>query len=248
MTAAATRALELDDTLAEAHVALGFSLFYHWDLAGGEREGRRSLELNPDSSDGLSLVTLDLLGQGRFAEALAAGERGVALAPFDYWISFALSVTYLHTQQFHKAIEQLRKTVDIEPGSPIAYGVLAQAYAGAGQRERAIRECEMALALDRKTSMLVLQSAVAYAMVHEAGEARKLAEEIEKNWRHDGVSAFWLASVYSSLHDTETAFEWMEKAYQEHAPFLCYLKSMWTHSRMREDPRFGALLKRVGVA
>jgi tetratricopeptide (TPR) repeat protein len=187
------------------------------------------------------------LGQGRYEEAIAAGERGVALAPLDYWSSFTLSVTYLHAQQFDKAIERLRKTVDIDPGSPIGYGVLAQAYAGAGQREHAIRECQLALALDRKTSMLVLQAAVAYAMVHEIGEARKIAEEVEKNWKPDGVSAFWLASACACLDDPEKAFEWLNKSYREHAPFLGYLKIMWTHARLRSDPRFAEMLKRVGI-
>jgi len=248
LTAAAKRALELDETLADAHVTLGWSLFYqHWDLVGGEREARRSLELNPDSSDALALLNEVLLGQERYEEAIAAGERGVALAPLDYWPSFCLSVTYLHAQKFDKAIERLRKTIEIDPGSPISYGVLAQAYAGAGQRERAIRECELALALDRKTSLLVLQAAVAYGMVHEVGEARKLAKEIEKNWKPDGVSTFWLASVYACLDEIETAFQWLDKAYQEHTPFLCYLKIMWTHGRLRDDPRFDALMKRVGI-
>lgn len=248
MKAAAKKALELDDALAEAHVALGCSLFYQaWDLAGAEREARRSVELNPDSTEGFAVLNQILLGQGRFEEAVAAGQRAVEIAPLDYWSSLDLGVTYFHSRQFEKAIEQLRKTVAIDPGSPVAYGPLAQSYAAAGQRASAIKECKLALALNRRASFVILQAAAAYAMLGEAREARKLAEEFEKNWKPDGISAFWLASMHACLDDKEQAFEWLEKAYQEHTPFLCYLKVMWTHERLHGDPRFDALVKRIGI-
>ena len=105
----------------------------------------------------------------------------------------------------------------------------------------------LVLALNRKSTFVILQSAAAYAMMGDAAEARKLTEEVEKNWKPDGISAFWFASVHACLDDKEQAFEWLEKAYQEHTPFLCYLKIMWTHERLHGDPRFSALVKRIGI-
>ncbi|HXJ17721.1 MAG TPA: protein kinase [Candidatus Polarisedimenticolia bacterium] len=247
LTAAAKKALELDETLGDAHVALGWSLFYqHWDLAGAEREARRCLELNPESTEGFALLNQVLLGQARYDEAVAAGERGVEVAPLEYWTSFLLGVTYFHAQQFEKAIERQLKTIDIDRGSPLAHLNLAQSYAALGCRQNCLDECALMLALNRTSPFLVLNAAAAYAILGEVEEAHKLAEEIEKNWKPDGVSAFWLASVHSCLDEKDKAFEWLEKAYQEHTPFLCYLKIMWTHVRLHGDPRFEALLKRVG--
>jgi len=247
MLAAAKKALELDDTLADAHVGLGWSLFYRWDFSGAEREARRSVELNPDATEAWNLLDFVVLSLGRFEDAIAAGKRAVEVAPFDYFPAFALGVTYLHAQQFEHAIEQLRKTADIDPGSPPAHGALAHAYASAGQHDAAIDECELALALNRKDAFLVLHAATGYAMAGESGKARKLAEEVEKNWKADGASAFWLAAVHAYLGEKDTAFEWLERAFEVRAPFLVFLSIMWTHHLLRGDPRFDALVKRIGI-
>jgi TolB-like protein/Flp pilus assembly protein TadD len=246
---AAKKALELDDSLAEAHVASGWSLFFlNWDHAGAEREARRGIELNPDSTEAWALLDSCLLSEGRFDEAIAAGRRAVEVAPLDYYSAFVLGVTYFHAQRFEESIELLRKAVDIDAGSPAAHASLAHSYAAAGQQQNAVAECELALALNRKDRSVVVQVAAAYAMAGEVGEARKLAEEAAENWKPDGITAFWLASVYSSLGDNEKAFEWTEKAYQEHSAMLTYVKIMWTHSRLHGDPRFAALMKRIGIA
>ena len=84
-------------------------------------------------------------------------------------------------------------------------------------------------------------------MLHEAKEARTLAEEVEKNWKPDGSSAFWLGAVHACLGEKDAAFEWLERAYQEHAAFLVWLKIMWSHARLRSDPRFDALVKCIGI-
>jgi serine/threonine protein kinase/tetratricopeptide (TPR) repeat protein len=246
---AAKKALELDDSLAEAHVASSCSLFFlNWDHAGAEREARRGIQLNPDSTEAWALLDECLLSEGRFDEAIAAGRRAVEIAPLDYYSAFVLGVTYFHAQRFEESIALLRKAVDIDAGSPAAHASLAHSYAAAGQQQNAVEECGLALALNRKDRAVVVQVAAAYAMAGEAGEARKLAEEAAKNWKPDGITTFWLASVYSSLGDNEKAFEWMEKAYQEHSAMLTYVKIMWTHSRLHGDPRFGALMKRIGIA
>jgi tetratricopeptide (TPR) repeat protein len=186
------------------------------------------------------------LAKGQFDEAITSGQRAVGFAPLDHYSSFALAVTYFHAQQFDKATEHLRKTVELDP-SGSSRPVLAQSYASAGQRERAIEELEMTLALHPKDTFAMLQVAVAYAMLHEAEKARRLLQEVEKNWKPDGHSAFWLASVHALLAEKDTAFEWLERAYQEHSAFLVWLKIMWPHAPLRGDPRFGALVKRIGI-
>lgn len=248
-TAAGRKALELDDTLADAHVSLGNGLFFqNWDIPGAERELRRALDLNPDSHFAYAVMGQWVqLAKGQFEEAITSEQCAVGLAPLDYFSSFTLGTTYFHAQQFDKAIEYLRKTLELDPGSPHARGVLAQSYASAGQRDRAIEECELTLALHPKNTFAILQVSVAYAMLNEAEKARRLVEGVEKNWKPDGSSAFWLASVHACLGEKDAAFEWLERAYQGHAAALVWLKIMWPLKNLHGDPRFDALVRRIGI-
>jgi serine/threonine-protein kinase len=247
-TAAAKKAVELDDALADAHVSLGHSVFFQsWDFSGAERELRRAVNMNSNSRFACVFLAWVQLAKGQFDEAIASALRGIGLQPLDYYSSFALGTTYFHAQQFDKAIEQLRKTVELDPGGPLARAVLSQTYASSGQRERAIEECNLTLALHPKNTYAILQVAVAYAMLNEAEEARRLVEGLEKNWKPDSSSAFWLASVHAWLGEKDTAFEWLERAYQEHSVFLVWLKIMWPQAPLRGDPRFNALVKRIGI-
>jgi serine/threonine protein kinase len=246
--AAAKKALELDDTLADAHVSLAYCLILqNWDLAGAERELRHGLELNPDFALGLAVLSVAQQIQGRFDEAIANAKRGVELAPTDFYPSFILGAAYLNARHFDKAIEQLRKTAEIDPRSPRAHDLLAQAYATVGQRESTIEACDMALALSRRATYFLLQTAVAYAMLRESGEARRILEEVERNWKPDGTSSFGIAAVHACLGEKDAAFEWLEKAFQERVGFLVFLKADLRFDNLHDDPRFDALVKRIGI-
>jgi tetratricopeptide (TPR) repeat protein len=150
-------------------------------------------------------------------------------------------------KRFDQAIEVLRRAVDIDPGSPLNHAVLAQSYAAAGRHKNSIEECELALALNRRANVLLLQVAVAYATLHEEEEARKLVEEVEKDWKPDGVSAFWLACSHACLDEKDAALEWLERAFQERAGFLVWLEIFWPLERLHGDPNFDALVKRIGI-
>ena len=248
-TAAAKKALELDEALAEAHVGLSYGLLYQdWDFAGAEREARRSVELNPHSADGFALLAWVLISQGRFEDGIAAGKRAVDLDPLSKLASFYLAVTYYNAGQFDKAIAQLRNTLEIDPSHTFSHSVLAIACAAAGQRERAIAECEEVSALSRGATVVRLQTAAAYAVLGETGKARAILEENEKNWKPDGVSSYWIAVGHACLKEKDAAFEWLEKALQERAAFLVFLKAeVLLSDNLRDDPRFDALAKRIGI-
>jgi serine/threonine protein kinase len=246
---AAKKALELDDTLADAHVSLGYGLFFQsWDIPGAEREARRGVELNPDSSFGYVLLAFAQHARGRLDEAIQAGKRAVEVAPFDYLSSFALGVTYYHARQFNKAIELLRGALDIAPGSAQARGVLAQSYAAAGLKKESLEQCEMALGLNRKDPAMILHAAAAYAIAGETAHARKLLEEVERDLKPDGASSFWIATVHACLGENDAAFEWLETAFQEHAAFLVWNKFFASFPEsFRADVRFDSLVKRMGI-
>jgi serine/threonine protein kinase/cytochrome c-type biogenesis protein CcmH/NrfG len=246
--AAAKKAVELDDSLADAHVGLGFSLFYQeWDPRAAEREARRSLELNPDSSDGYVLLDLALLARARFEDAIAAGKRAVDLAPLSNLACFVLGVTYYHAGQFDKSIAQLRNTLEVDPGNALTHSVLADSYAAAGQYESAMKECQESVALTRGAPVVRLEAAAVFALSGETEKARRILEEAEKNWKPDGASAYWTAVARACLNEKDAAFEWLEKAFQERASFLVYFKVFRQFANLRGDPRFDALAKRIGI-
>jgi tetratricopeptide (TPR) repeat protein len=104
------------------------------------------------------------------------------------------------------------------------------------------------LALSRGVAFIRLQTATIYAVLGESGKARTILEEAEKNWKPDGVSSFWIAAAHACLKEKDAAFEWLERAFQEHAAFLVYLKAkLYLRQNLQGDPRFDALAKRIGI-
>ena len=246
--AAAKKALELDETLADAHVTLANCLMLqNWDLAGGDRELHRSMELNPDLAIGVAYFSLAQVARGRFDEAVAKARRAAELAPTDFFPTYVLGLVYLFCAQFDKAIESLREATEIDPGSPIGHSVLAHAYAGSGQRERAIEESDIALALSRRSPVVLLQKADAHAVLGETAEARGILQELEKKWKPDGASSLWIAVVHASLGERELALEWLQKAFQERVAPLVLLKAMLQFRCLHGDPKFDDLVKRIGI-
>ena len=246
---AARKALDLDETLADAHIGMGWNLLYlNWDSHGAEREAQRALELDPDSADGWALLDLIRLSQERADEAFVAGKRAVELAPFYSLPSFCLSVTYSNLGQLDKAIDQLLRTLAIDPDDPNTHGVLAWVYAVVGQREKALEQCEAALALAPRGNFHRLEIAAVYAQVSETAKARAILDDIEKNWKPDGVSSFWIAAVHATLREHDAAFEWLERAFQERAAFMVFLKIVAQFRGLQGDPRFERLVKRIGAS
>ena len=248
MSAAAQKALELDDSLPDAHIGLGWSFFFQdWNFPGAEHEARRALELNPDFAHGFAFLSWCQRSRGRSNDAMASGKRAVELAPLDYMSSFCLGTLYYNARQFDKAINQLHKTIEIDRGSLHAHSVLALAYAAVGHRKNAIEECELTMALGRRATFTLLATAAVHAMLHEEAEARRILGDVERNWKPDGVASYWIAVGRASLGDKDAAFEWLEKAFQERAPFLVYLKETVNFEGLRNDPRFDDLVKRIGI-
>jgi len=246
-SAAAKKALELDETLAEAHVSLALALVHSWDFRAAEREIQRTLELNPDLSRVQNALTLWNLALGRFEEAIAAGERAVSLEPLFSARLFTLGVVYYCARRFDSAIEQLQKTLETDPGNAYGHVVLADAYAYADQPERAVEECERALALGQMVPMVRLNAAATYAKVGKIDAARKILDEAAKAWKPGSPGSHLIASVHARLGQQEEAFEWLEKAFQERASFLVNLKIHPLYDGLRDDPRFDALAKRIGI-
>jgi serine/threonine-protein kinase len=245
---AAQKALELDDTLADAHVSLARGLlYYRGDVSGAEKEVRRSLELNPDSSGAYDFLRLICLCRGRFEDAIAAAKRAADLDPFSSIAELGLGTAYFYARRFDMAIEHLCNSLEADSQNLVTLMTLSLAYAYAGQPKRAVERCEQLMALAPGVVQVHLLSGAAYAKVGKTEEAHKTIEEAERAWKPGGGSSFWIAAVHACLGEKDPALEWLEKAIQERASAVLFLKVHPLFDGLLGDPRFDDLVKRIGI-
>jgi tetratricopeptide (TPR) repeat protein len=245
--AAARRALELDDTLADAHASMAFILAQDWDFEGVERELRRSLELNPDLVLANTGSIMFNLIRGRFDDAIAAGKRAIELDPLSGVPAFLLGNAYCAARRFDAAIEYMRKGMETNLDNPRMLLTLADVYACAGQPEKAIEECDRVLARAQSQPTIRLGVAATYAKVGKIEDARRILEEAEKTWKPGSPLSVFIAAVHARLGEKDAAFDWLEKAFRDRAGFLTNLKFQLMFDGLHDDPRFDALLKRIGI-
>ncbi len=245
--AAAKKAIELDDTLPTAHATLSFLLAQDWDFAASEREMLRAVELNPDLAEVQTARMMSNLVRGRFDEAIAAGKRAVELDPLSAAAAQRLGLAYYFATQFDSAVEQLRKGMEMSPGSAVYHPMIADTYACAGQPERAAEECEKALVGREASPPIRLTVAATYAKIGKIAEARAILDEYEKTWNRGSTVSFYFAAIHGRLGEKDAAFEWLEKAFEDRIGLLVHLKTMPLLDALHGDPRFDALVKRVGI-
>ena len=246
--AAARKALELDDTLAEAHTALGQVLFsYDRNVAESDREYQRAIELNQNYATGHQWYAGgNLVATGRFDQAITEGRRAVELDPLSLIANVELSAIYGYARQNDQAIAQLRKVIDMDPKWYLARMVLCQTYTFKGQFAEAIAECERARGLDDDPAVLSYL-ARAYILSGKRDEAMKVLAQLHELARQRYVPAYGLAFVYAALGDKDQAFQWLERSLQDGGWEITFLKVDPALDVLRSDPRFGDLVRRVGL-
>ena len=245
--AAAEKALELDDSSAEAHTSRAqIHCYYDLDLAQAVREFQRAIELNPNYPTAHQWYGSScLISLGRFDEAIAQVKRAIELDPLSLVINTDLGGTYYRARRYDEAILQLRKTVDLDPGFYYAHWNLGSALAAKSQMSAAIAEYEKARSLNDDPSMLGLL-ANAYAVSGNKAEALKLRDQLEAVSRQRYVSGYCFALVSLGLGDKEAALRWLEKSYQDHAgDALRYINVNPLLDSLRDDPRFRVLVQKV---
>jgi len=247
MKAAATKALELDEGLAEVHASLAFAHANNWDFSAAQREMQRAMELNPNLPEAHNASTMLNLMRGRFDHAIASAKLAIKLEPLVPPRVLSLGVAYYCVGQFDRAIEQLQEMLDLDPGNALGRVLLADAYGHANEPRKAVEECERALALGSNVAMVRLNAAATFAKIGKVEEARKILDEAEKTWKPGVPVAHLIASVHARLGENDAAFEWLEKAFQERVFFLVYFKVHPLFDNLRGDPRFPALVKRIGI-
>jgi TolB-like protein/Tfp pilus assembly protein PilF len=242
--AAATKALELDDTLAETHFLLGKIVFwYEWDWATAEREWKIANELDPTYPADYPVY---LAALGRFDEAVKAQDVVQQRLPLDLNMNLDSAGILLFAGRYDQSIEQTRKALELDPNFWWAYQNLGLAYERKKQYSEAIAALEKARRVEVSPTSLGYLGYV-YAAAGKKAEAQQVLEELKALSKERYVSPYNIACVYAGLNDKDQAFEWLERAYQERSYFMTLLKVEPALDNLRPDPRFAELVRKVGL-
>lgn len=249
--AAIRRALEIDNTLPEVHMALADVVWtYDWNWATSENEMQKGLAINPNNSEIRFLHSQGLRALGRFDEAIAEGKKAQELDPLSIDKNKSLGVTYFWAHQYDRAIEQFQKMLDLDPNSPEVHDHLADVYERKGMYPQAIEEEEKYLNLIQDE-----EGAKALANDYQTSgyqqakrlQFQRILDSYNEAAKEQYVSPMAFAVAYSNLNEKDPAFEWLEKAYQERSPWLTYIKYDPQFDNLHSDPRFAELLRKIGL-
>ena len=247
--AAAMKALQIDDSLAEAHAVLAAAIFsYDHDSRAAEAEYKRALELNPGSAQvhywyGFWFLTIS----GRYPEAISEMQRAQALDPLSLLINTHLANTLAWAGHYDQAEQQYLKTLELDPHFAWAHELLAWLYQQKGMYEAALTETQKAAADSNDTPQIMSQLARAYALAGKRAEALKVVAELNRlSQQGVYVSSYDMATVYVALGDNQRSFAELERAFEEHAGVNA-LKEDPRFEALHSDPRFQDLLRRINI-
>jgi DNA-binding winged helix-turn-helix (wHTH) protein/TolB-like protein/Tfp pilus assembly protein PilF len=244
--AAAAKALAIDDRLAEVHASLGYIRFtYDWDWAGAEREFRRSITLNPLYDTAHHWYSHELIALGRSEEGIAEAKRALELSPSDTVMNEHLGWTYLMVRDYDRAIQSARKAIELDPDFLLAHRVLGMAYQYKGQHDQAIAEFERGVELSHSDPVAKAFLARSYAAAGKNDQATQILNELLQLSTQQYVPPAEVADTFAALGRKDEAFQWLDKAFDERASALVYLKVAQVYDPLRSDPRFQELLKRL---
>jgi len=245
--AAAQKAIEIDESLAEPHVSLAHVRYYYdRDWAAAEREFKRAIELNPNYPQAHHWYAIYLMWSGRTNEGLAEIRRAQELDPLSLPINMTVGWLLCDAQRIDEGIDQLRKTLEMDPAFVVAHVRLGYCFERKGAYDGAIAESQRIFDLGAK-SLGIAGLGRAYAMAGKRNEAQKELAELQELSKQRYVSPGLFALIYAALGDKDQAFAWLEKAVAEHDLFTARLKVDQRFDPLRSDPRFADLVKRVGL-
>lgn len=241
------KALELDDTLAEVHAALGgCSLLYDWDWQAYQKHISRAFELNPGDAYAHLIKAAYYVIMRRYDEAIEENKRGVELDPLNINYHAQWGLTLLSAGRNDDAIKQLQKTLEMNPNFGLTYEYIGMAYQNMGMYEEAIASYKKADELRGSTAAIGFLGA-AYADSGQREKAMNMLHELEELSKRKYVPQAPFAFIYAALGDNDKAFEFLEKAYEERDRTLIFLTKRTGGSNLYSDPRYTALRKKMGL-
>jgi TolB-like protein/Flp pilus assembly protein TadD len=246
--AAARKALELDSTLAEAHVSLGYSqLAYEWNFPEARKEFEKAHQLRPGYATGHQFYGYYLTAMGKLDEAIAERKKAVELDPISPLLHSALGEAYYHARQFDVTIEQNKKALELDPRYAIALVNIGRAYEQMGMHQQARDAFQTILTAAPENPAILSLMGHEYAVSGDKVNANKTLAQLKEISTRKYVPAVYFAVVYIGLNRKDDAFYWLDKAYDERCEYLVYLGSEPLADPLRSDPRFSRLLSRIGL-
>jgi TolB-like protein/Tfp pilus assembly protein PilF len=247
--AAALTGLEIDEGLDEAHTSLGFvKHYYDWDARGAAAEYRRALELNANSPQAHHWYSSVLLTLGRFDDAIYHARRAVEIDPLSVYESVALGWQLIGARRYAEARERLRRAIELDPDFALAHWLLGEADAFDSRVAESLIHFERAVELSGESLWFVPSLAWAYGLNGDAIKAREILAELSERSNRDYVSPFGFVLIHSGLGETDRALDFLEQAFEERNPNLISLHYYPFYDNLRAEPRFIALVDRVGLA
>jgi len=245
---AALKALEIDDTLAEAYTSLAFVKYsYDWDWFGAEADYNWAIGLNPSYATAHQWYGLLLSDIGRFDEALLELKRAQELDPLSLSITTGVGIIFYYSRQYDLAIEEYRKVLNIDANFGYAHFWLAMAYIQKSLFEEAIEAYQKAVIISGGSLSYKAALGYAYAAAGKRDEALKILNELVEQSSLRYVPKYQIALIYAGIGEEDKAFEFLEEAYLDRASFLVRFKVDPRFDSLRSDPRFTALQERIGL-
>jgi len=246
--AAAELALERDGTLATAYCSRGYARFYHdWDWAGAEQDFLQSIALDPSYGTAPQFYGNLLAFLGRGDESIVAMKQALKIDPASPIRNAAAGWAYYQARRFGEAVAQLRATTELDPNFMIAHLWLGQAYAQTGQLDEAADEINTAIALSAHDAIALSALGSVHARAGRRDEATQIIAELDDLAGRRYVPQYNVAMIHAALGQPDLAFARLERAYQDRAHQMVFLRVDPAADPLRTDPRFAVLLKRVGL-
>ena len=244
--AAANKAIEIDETLAEAHAILGLIIFwYDWDWNASENQHKRALELDPNSADALQFYAHLLSNTGRHAEALAKIKRAREIDPLNLRINALEGLYLLHAGKTDEAVARLQKTLELDPNFRLANMFAARAYIEKGMFDEAVAATRKSRELSAVSSEPIAYGAYALSKSGKLAEARAALDELLGWSKTRWVPPYHFALVYNALGERDKALDYLEKGFAEKDVRMVWLKVEPKWNNLRNEPRFIELMRRM---
>jgi TolB-like protein/Flp pilus assembly protein TadD len=245
--AAADRALQIDDSLAEAHTSSAYIYQKLWRWAEAEEEYKRAISLNPNYPTAHHWFCIYFRTKGQIAEAMREIKRAHEIDPLSLVISDNVAEIYLLQNDLNSAIEQCQRVIELDPGFPYAHDVLGAAYLKQRRYEEATAEFQKAVELSGRESQILSHLGYCYEVTGRRAEALALLKELEEKYARRESIGQYAADVYAGLGDKDQAFAWLERDFQQHSGRLPDITWWFTFDDLRGDPRYAALVRRMGL-
>ena len=243
---AARQALDLDPNCAEAHAALGWTAAgFDWDWTTAERELRHAIELKPQYGPVHIWYSHFLRALDRTEESLAESRRALECDPLGLVLNMHMGWHLHYSREHQKAVEQCRKTLELDPTFIPAHMFLGQAHEESGEFAKAIAAFEQCVELSRRHPPYLAELGHAFAVSGRNADALKVLDELKEMSSRRYVAARGIAEIHIGLGDVDTAFSWLERAFEQRNGWLIHIRENPRYDRLRSDPRYLDLVRRM---